>query len=249
MPQSPTVTIEGYAEDLAAGALIEAHAHAAHQIVHAAAGVMRVRTTDAVWIVPPAHGLWMPAGVEHEIRCVSAVRMRTVYLAGAHPSFPQGVQVTGVSDLMRELLVRIAEGAPAQQMPHLTALLIDEIAARDIEPLKLPTPKDRKIARLASALREKPADRTSLEEWAGRLGLSRRTLIRRVQDETGMTFRQLRHQARILAALERLCLGQSVTTVALDVGFDSISAFIQAFRGTTGRTPGRYLKDVTRDGV
>lgn len=242
MPKRSSITVEGYAEDLVAGAAIEPHVHEAHQIVHAAAGVMRVHTDDAAWIVPPAHGLWMPAGTEHEIRCVSAVRMRTVYLAGTHPSFPRAVQVTGVSDLMRELLVRIAEGAPARQLPHLTALLIDEIAARDIEPLKLPRPKDRKIARLATALRDRPADPSTLESWAMRLGLSRRTLIRRVQEETGMTFRQLRRQARILAALERLCLGQSVTAVALDVGFDSVSAFIQAFRGATGRTPGQYLK-------
>lgn len=244
MPKPPPVAIEGLAEDFAAGALIEAHVHPAHQVVHAASGVMRVRTADATWIVPPAHGLWMPAGVEHEIHCVSAVRMRTVYLAGEHRSFPRGVQVTGVSSLMRELLVRIAEGAAATQVPHLTALLIDEIAARDIEPLKLPRPKDRKIARLAMALRDRPADRTTLESWAARLGLSRRTLIRRVQDETGMTFRQLRRQARILAALERLCLGHPVTTVAFDVGFDSLSAFIQAFRGITGRTPGQYLKSL-----
>ncbi len=75
-----------------------------------------------------------------------------------------------------------------------------------------------------------------------RVGLSPRTLIRRIKDETGMSFRELRRQARILAALERLSLGESVTNVALDVGFDSPSAFIQAFRSVTGKTPGRYMK-------
>ena len=42
----------------------------------------------------------------------------------------------------------------------------------------------------------------------------------------------------MLAALERLCLGHSVSTVAYDVGFDSLSVFIQAFRSVTGHTPG-----------
>ena len=86
------------------------------------------------------------------------------------------------------------------------------------------------------------SSRTSLPDWAERLGLSPRTLIRRVKEETGMSFRELRRQTRVLAALERLSLGQSVTNVALDVGFDSPSAFIQAFRGVTGKTPGRYLR-------
>ena len=78
--------------------------------------------------------------------------------------------------------------------------------------------------------------------WSDRLGLSPRTLIRRIKDETGMSFREFRRQTRILAALEHLSLGESVTNVALDVGFDSPSAFIQAFRSVTGQTPGRYMK-------
>ena len=73
------------------------------------------------------------------------------------------------------------------------------------------------------------------------IGLSLRTLIRRIKHETGMSFRELRRQTRILAALERLSLGESVTNFALNVGFDSPSAFIQAFRDVTGKTPGRYM--------
>ena len=37
----------------AAGDVIEAHEHDAHQIVHALAGVMRVLADDGTWIVPP----------------------------------------------------------------------------------------------------------------------------------------------------------------------------------------------------
>ena len=237
----PPITLEGFASDYRAGEIIEAHAHDAHQIVHALAGVMRVLADDGTWIVPPGRALWVPARTRHEIHCIGLLGMRTVYLDGDHPSFPAAVQVTGVSALMREIMVRVAEGAEPHQLPHLAALLVDEIAALTFEPLRLPRAKDERIARLGSALLEEPADRTSLRGWADRLGLSPRTLIRRVKDETGMSFRELRRQARILAALERLSLGESVTNVALDVGFDSPSAFIQAFRSVTGKTPGRYL--------
>jgi AraC-like DNA-binding protein len=143
---------------------------------------------------------------------------------------------------MREIMVRVAEGATAQQLPHLAALLIDEIAALSFEPLHLPRAKDERIARMGSALLEDPADSTTLRGWADRLGLSPRTLIRRIKDDTGMSLREFRRQARVLAALERLPLGESVTNVAMDVGFDSPSAFIQAFRSVTGKTPGRYMK-------
>ncbi len=238
----PSIALEGFASDYRAGEVIEAHAHDAHQIVHALAGVMRVLVDDGTWIVPPGRALWVPARTRHEIHCIGLLGMRTVYLDGDHPSFPAAVQVTGVSALMREIMVRVAEGAEPHQLPHLAALLVDEIAALTFEPLHLPRAKDARIARLGSALLEDPADRTTLRGWADHLGLSPRTLIRRIKDETGMSFRELRRQTRILAALERLSLGESVTNVALDVGFDSPSAFIQAFRGVTGKTPGRYLR-------
>ncbi len=242
MPKTLSIALEGFASDFRAGEIIEAHAHDAHQIVHALAGVMRVLADDGTWIVPPGRALWVPARTRHEIRCIGLVRMRTVYLDGDHPSFPAAVQVTGVSALMREIMVRLAEGTEPHQLPHMAALLVDEIAALTFEPLYLPHAKDERVARLGSALLEEPADPTSLRGWADRLGLSPRTLMRRIKDETGMSFRELRRQTRILAALERLSLGESVTNVALDVGFDSPSAFIQAFRSVTGKTPGRYMR-------
>ena len=47
------------------------------------------------------------------------------------------------------------------------------------------------------------------------IGLWPRTLMRRIKHETGMSFREPRRQTRILAVLERLSLGESVTNVAL----------------------------------
>ena len=242
MPFYPTISIEGFASDYSAGETIEAHEHNVHQILHALTGAMRVTAENDTWVVPPRRALWIPARTTHHIRCVSLVKMRTIYLTGDHPSFPSAVQVTSVSALMREIMVRLAEGAKESTLPHLAALLIEEIATLNVEPVRLPGSKDERIAPLISALQRNPADPTSLHVWGERLGMSRRTLIRRIQDETGMSFRELRRQARILAALERLALGQPVTNVALDVGFDSPSAFIQAFRFITGKTPGRYMK-------
>ncbi len=51
-----------------------------------------------------------------------------------------------------------------------------------------------------------------------------------------------RRQLRLLHALERLASGESVTTVALALGYDSTSAFISMFRRNLGRTPGSYFR-------
>ena len=47
----------------------------------------------------------------------------------------------------------------------------------------------------------------------------------------------------MLHALRLLAAGESVTTAALEVGYDSTSAFISAFKSAVGTTPGRYYAD------
>ncbi len=64
--------------------------------------------------------------------------------------------------------------------------------------------------------------------------------------ETGFTFTEWRQRARMLRALGMLAEGAAVTTVALDLGYSSISAFIALFRRTFGATPGDYMRNVAK---
>ena len=236
------IEIEGLATDYAAGTWIAPHSHDAHQIVHAAAGVLRVVSEAAVWVVPPGRAIWMPAGRVHAIRCHSATAMRTVYLHGTAPGLPADYAVWSVSPLMREILIRIATVPDDKNHAHLLALLLSEIAEIDALPLALPQPQDERIRRLTEALLAEPADPRPLKAWAKELGVSERSLIRKFAGETGMTFREWRRQARLLAALERLAAGEPVTSAAFAVGYDNVSAFIEAFRDVFGATPRRYIK-------
>ncbi len=252
----------GLASSYDKGTRIEPHRHVGHQIVHARSGVMRVTTSDGSWVLPPGRALWVPAGCTHEILCRDAVEMRTVYLApglNAMPSgyalasaavpltlpgtLPENCVVWRLSALMREVILRIASEHDQRLDEHLFALLLAEIEVMDALPLYLPEPADPKIKVITSTLFCAPADDRTLEDWAAELNLSPRTLIRRFQAETGMTFRQWRRQARLLVALERLAAKEPVTSVAYDVGYEGLSAFIEAFREAFGVTPGQYFRD------
>lgn len=237
----PNIDIEGLATDYPAGFRIEPHAHDAHQIVHAASGVLRVQSEGAVWVTPPGRAIWMPAGRVHAISCRTPVSMRTVYLRDPAGALERPCEVWSVSGLMREIVIRLASDPAPAGREHLLALLLLEIRAVDALPLSLPEPRDPRLRRIAEALAADPADPRSLRDWARDLGFSERTLIRRFQSETGVSFRQWRRQARMLAALELLGAGASVTSAALDVGYSSVSAFIAAFREAFGRPPGGYF--------
>jgi AraC-like DNA-binding protein len=55
-----------------------------------------------------------------------------------------------------------------------------------------------------------------------------------------MSFQAWRQQACLLIALPRLAAGEPVTTIALDLGYDSPAAFATMFKRLTGIPPSRY---------
>ena len=69
---------------------------------------------------------------------------------------------------------------------------------------------------------------------------SERTVARLFLSETGLSFGAWRQQARVLEAMGRLGGGAPVTQVALDLGYDSVSAFSAMFRRAAGASPSAY---------
>ncbi len=120
-------------------------------------------------------------------------------------------------------------------------MFADAFARQPAQTLFLPMPREPRLARMAARMVATPDDNTDLDGWAARIGMSRRTLTRRFQAETGWTVGQWRQQMRLLAAMERLAAGHSVTAIALDLGYASVSSFIAVFRRYLGTTPRAYM--------
>jgi len=241
----PTIRSEGHAADYRGGTHIDAHRHRAHQIVHAARGVMRVASPQGVWVVPPGRALWMPAGLTHAIDCIGDVAMRTVYLGGDHPAFPRGCAVWRLTPFLRELILRLADNPePALAAPALQ-LLLHEIETIEAMPLHVPEPTDARLRRATAHLLSPDGIDAPLDALARIAGMSPRSLIRHFRADTGMTLRQWRRQARLLLALEQLGAGANVSAAAYGAGYASASAFVHAFGAIFGTTPGRYFRQPT----
>src|SRR5262249_23663149 len=106
----------------------------------------------------------------------------------------------------------------------------------------LPMPRDARALRVAHRLRDEPGEAAPLGAFARAAGASRRTLERLFQRETGMSLGRWRQQVRLLHAMRLLARGEGVTSTALEVGYESPSAFIAASASTLGTTPGRYYR-------
>ena len=120
-------------------------------------------------------------------------------------------------------------------------VMLYELTRMPVERLSLPISDNLKIRTLADSLMNNPGDRSSLEVWAGRFAMSKRTFERFVLKETGMTFGRWRQQLQVLVAIRLLVTGTSVQNTAYELGYESVTAFITMFKKMLGTTPGRYL--------
>ena len=123
---------------------------------------------------------------------------------------------------------------------RIAAVILDEIASLPRQRLTLPLPSERRLLKIAQQLAADPADPRSLPEWAAWAGIAPRTLTRRFALETGLAFSAWRTRARLMRAIELLAAGGAVTSVALELGYDSLSAFISMFRRSLGVSPGKF---------
>jgi AraC-like DNA-binding protein len=121
--------------------------------------------------------------------------------------------------------------------PHLNELLIkycdEALAHRESNRSSLRSGVENAIALLL------PHGKARADEIARRLGMSHRTLARRLASE-GLTFSSILHEMKVDLAKSYLRHGDlPVSQIAWLVGYSEVSAFTHAFKRWTGTTPKR----------
>ncbi len=225
------------------------HYHNRGQLLFASSGIMNLTTGEGIWVIPPQRAVWIPAEAQHKIVTSTAVAFRSVYVdPAAFAGLPEKCFVLGVSPLLRALILEAMEVEPLYEPggreDRIMALIVDELSAASAAPgnFYLQQPRDQRVQPIVTAILGNPADERTRDDWSTIVGASSRTIDRIFQSETGMSFKQWKRQALLLESLRLLADGQPVTNVAIDLGYDSPSAFIAMFRRALGVTPGRQFK-------
>lgn len=227
------------------------HSHRRGQLFGSTTGLLTVGLETGVWVVPTTHAVWVPPCRLHWARSHGLFSGYAVYVAhdscASLPSQPCSIRVSG---MLREAVLRATTWPPGEldaRGERIAAVILDEIATLPIDALGLPLPEEKRLARIARALLDDPADERSLEAWADWGAISARSLSRHFVQETGFTFTAWRQRARLLRALEMLADGTSVTSIALQLGYSTPSTFITLFKRTFGATPAAYRQHLQGD--
>jgi AraC-like DNA-binding protein/mannose-6-phosphate isomerase-like protein (cupin superfamily) len=224
------------------------HRHRKAQLLFTVRGIINCDIEDGIWIVPAQCAVWIPGGLPHSVRGSGETECYCLFVEpDASPDLPKACCTLSVSPLLRELVQRAAVFprlyAVKGREGRLIATLLDELAAAPVEDLHLPMPRDGRLRRLAEMLLSDPTDKSSLTDWASRIGMSERSLTRLLLHEIGMSFGRWRRQLHVILSLQRLAKGESVQTIALDLGYENASGFVTMFRKAVGKPPARYMSD------
>lgn len=224
--------------------LLAAHRHRRAQVLYAARGIMRVDTTHGTWTVPTGRAVLVPPGVDHEV-LMEGVSTRSLYLEPvAVPWFPSRCRVVEVSPLLRELILAAVELPPEYGLRGRDGSLIDlllyELATLTPLPFELPLPVHPALRALCEEFGPGPTIRSVPQDWARRLRISTRTFNRLFRAETGLTFQRWRQRACVVYAVHALGVGDSVTTVSADLGYDTPAAFSAMFQRETRTSPSAF---------
>ena len=208
---------------------------------------MTVSVEGKGWLLTTDQALWIPPGKVHDIETTNAIFYRSLYVDGlvcnGLSAKPKAVSLT---PLFRELVNAASEFSahyrPESAESRLAAVILDQLQGLDVSPLSLPYPQDRRLLRVIAGFVHKPSEQQTREQWAKVVGASERTLGRLFVKETGLSFTQWRQRYLVSQALQMLREGDSVTSVAEQLGYDSVSAFSSMFKRLVSLTPSQYLR-------
>jgi AraC-like DNA-binding protein len=231
-----------------AAGLYPEHQHAWGEFVYAFSGVMEVKVAGHHYLAPPQYGIWLPPNLEHVGLNRYEAHHSSLYLAPSVCTaiLPATPCALTVSPLVRALLEHLQQ--QGLQQPgnaadaRLLQVLVDQLANAPAAGSYLPSSDDPALGAVLRLLEENPGDNRSLPALAAAAHTTERTLMRRCQRDLGMSLADWRQRLRVVKAMPLLEAGQTVETIALDLGYGSASSFISMFKRLMGATPDEFRK-------
>jgi AraC-like DNA-binding protein len=214
------------------------------QLIYATHGSLTVECPvgERLWYIPARRALWVPAGQTSNLRMRGTVHLRMLYLHESLCTEARTTHAINVAPLLHESILEAVRRSVLEPDAPLTGLILELLLASPSAPMMLPMPQDARALRAAKRLVADPALGETLHEFARSAGAGVRTLERIFARETGMGFAAWRQRLRMLESMRHLLDGDSVAAAAEAVGYESVSAFVVAFKATVGETPGRWLR-------
>lgn len=233
--------------------VVASHSHDMHEIILPLAGKIKVAPTEGNAVnAQRGEMVLIPASITHsyEVKGADAEQVIVLFSTKWLEESPLHPTLLQHSVLIAELaILLLLEGTEVNRSPVIATLQLAIRRSLGFAAHNTPTADLRIKAsdeRLRKALAYMEANLAAEEVLAGAAkaaAASERTLARLCKTDLGLTPGDLLRTLRMSHAQKLLAAGTySVTEVALDCGYSSMSQFINNFRDATGTLPSQFRK-------
>jgi len=228
-------------------------AFARHYLLCAVEGAVGFELDGRRWTLPPSFAAWIPErtalvfSIERSMTSCSVLFRSDFLDALSDFAPPDSTTVFAIDALAREMLRYSRRWGPdddfdaaAEPFFETLARVCAELAAVPVDAWR-PIARDVRVARALDYTEANLAGEITLGDVAAAANLSERTLGRLLASEVGLTWAQSLRRVRMIRAMELLGdVDEPVTSVALRVGYASLSSFERAFREFAGDSPSGF---------
>lgn len=214
-------------------------------------GEITIQTSKREFIFGPGRMLYLPPQLQHSFTSSrqSGERLIAMLEAKSMGTMSNDGMSLVINQLIKEILFYLLLHPKTKNSQSLVSVfsetlseVLEKSPLSELEHLEGRV-QDLRIRQALELMRASISAPMSLDNIAKKAGLSVRNLNRLFIKETGLQPRQWLINFRVDRAQNLLKKpGATVTEVALEVGYNSLSQFISAFRSRTGQLPSEYLK-------
>ena len=232
-------------------AMVPQHKHRQGHILVVLSGVATVNVEHSAYYIPYGYFVWIPPERSHRISFEDKkIKLLNVYYPSEFMDSPfyQEVGVYPMPSILYHV-IELIEGQTQEYLPgdwrHELLVTVNHILPHivpaQVFQLRLPTSDHPIIHRIVETIQRDYQQELTAQYVAEACGLSVRTLSRYLRSELDVSFVQYVRTYRILMAIKQMVKAEeSITNIAYSVGYDSLTAFSNAFFKVTGTRPSQF---------
>lgn len=227
------------------------HRHDKSQILLVEGGIAYLNTHDKQYYIPAQHYVWIPPGVDHNIKFnSSSLVIHNIYFMdeedARHPFYGR-LSIYPVTGVVNEIL-QLSASWRGDMLPGdwrhevLTTLkhILPHTSGRPFAIL-LPTTEDSRMQDILRYLHDNVSEPLMLPDVAAHFGHSVRNLTRLFKQTLNISFLQYVKMLKMIRAMELLLQTEmNVSEVAYEVGYSGITAFSNTFRQMLNMRPSDF---------
>ena len=233
--------------------VVPQHTHTQGHILFVMEGVATIDVERSEFYIPHGYFAWIPPQVSHRISFDGkSVKLLNIYYPSTFTTseFYQQVRMFPIPSLLYHTFEIVQEQTNVYkendwQHELLTTMIniLPHIVKGNLFPLRLPTTNHPIALKIVEAIHEHYNSQLTASDISEQVGLSVRSLSRYLRSELDVSFIQYLRTFRVLMAIQQMVKNEeSITNIAYNVGYESLTAFSNAFYKVTGFRPSHFLK-------